>query len=420
MTTRNRRQMQERAKSGAKKGALSMAGSLVGAGAGAALMYLFDPRSGRRRRAVARDKMRHSLHEVEDVADKAVRDARHRTKGAVAESKARLRREHVSDEVLHERVRAQLGRYCSHPRAIEVVCHDGDVELHGPCLTAEHENILQGIKRVRGVSRIIDMLELHAEPDISALQGGATRTGPRSEAMQQSWTPAVRLLGAASGLSLIGYGLLKRQLVGGLLSVVGVGLTARALANRPARELLGRGGHGIDIHKTVHIEAPLEEVFRFFERPENFPRFMAHVEDVHRVGDGGYHWAVEGPAGRRFSWDASFDAIPHERVTWRSIPGSTIDNEGTVRFDKDELGTRVSVTLSYRPPAGALGHAFARALGADPKRRMDDDLLRLKSLLEDGVVSGRFGKVKREDLNGTVGRTQLFGSASARAPQGRQ
>ena len=40
----------------------------------------------------------------------------------------------------------------------------------------------------------------------------------------------------------------------------------------------------------------------------------------HRVGDGGYHWVVEGPAGRRFSWDASFDATLNERVTWKVRP----------------------------------------------------------------------------------------------------
>jgi len=31
---------------------------------------------------------------------------------------------------------------------------------------------------------------------------------------------------------------------------------------------------------------------------------------------------------------------------------------------------------------GALGHAVAALLGADPKKQLDEDLLRLKSLLE--------------------------------------
>jgi uncharacterized membrane protein len=46
--------------------------------------------------------------------------------------------------------------------------------------------------------------------------------------------------------------------------------------------------------------------------------------------------------------------------------------------------TRVEVTLSYNPVAGAAGHAVASILGADPKTRLDEDLLRMKTLLEKG------------------------------------
>ena len=42
--------------------------------------------------------------------------------------------------------------------------------------------------------------------------------------------------------------------------------------------------------------------------------------------------------------------------------------------------------LSYNPPAGAVGHAIAKAFGADPKSEMDEDLLRMKSLLETGKL----------------------------------
>jgi uncharacterized membrane protein len=47
-------------------------------------------------------------------------------------------------------------------------------------------------------------------------------------------------------------------------------------------------------------------------------------------------------------------------------------------------GTRVSVELSYIPPAGAFGHAVATMFGADPKSEMDADLLRMKSMIETG------------------------------------
>ena len=44
----------------------------------------------------------------------------------------------------------------------------------------------------------------------------------------------------------------------------------------------------------------------------------------------------------------------------------------------------MEVTLSYNPAAGAAGHAVASMLGADPKKRLDEDLLRMKTLLEKG------------------------------------
>jgi uncharacterized membrane protein len=46
----------------------------------------------------------------------------------------------------------------------------------------------------------------------------------------------------------------------------------------------------------------------------------------------------------------------------------------------------VHVQLKYSPPGGVIGHAVAKAFGVDPKSEMDDDLLRLKSVIETGRV----------------------------------
>jgi hypothetical protein len=42
--------------------------------------------------------------------------------------------------------------------------------------------------------------------------------------------------------------------------------------------------------------------------------------------------------------------------------------------------------MSYQPPAGLLGHLVAALFGADPKSKMDADLLRMKTLVETGHV----------------------------------
>jgi uncharacterized membrane protein len=77
--------------------------------------------------------------------------------------------------------------------------------------------------------------------------------------------------------------------------------------------------------------------------------------------------------------------IPNEVIAWKTQEGSTVAHAGVVRFDETAEGsTRVTVRFSYNPPAGALGHAAAWLLGADAKRLFDDDLVRMKTLIETG------------------------------------
>jgi uncharacterized membrane protein len=70
-----------------------------------------------------------------------------------------------------------------------------------------------------------------------------------------------------------------------------------------------------------------------------------------------------------------------------------------VRFEAlDDNTTRLQVRIAYHPPAGALGHAIARLFGRDPKHQLDDDLLRFKSLLENGKARGRGRQVSRQEI----------------------
>ena len=93
-------------------------------------------------------------------------------------------------------------------------------------------------------------------------------------------------------------------------------------------------------------------------------------------------------------WDAEVTRTdPGRLISWKTVDNSTVESSGTVRFVPDGDGTRVDVRLTYNPPFGALGHVVAALLGGDPKRQLDDDLLRLKSLLERGKASGHEERV---------------------------
>ncbi|MFY0571388.1 SRPBCC family protein [Archangium lansingense] len=371
---------------------------------GAGLMYLADPRSGRRRRAVAQDKARHVVHETGDAAGVVVRDLAHRSRGYVFETLSRMRREEVDDRTIEARIRSALGRVCSHPHSIQLVVEQGRVQLSGVVLKPEHPRIISRLMRVRGVLDVTDNLQVFKHSDKHPeLQGGAIRLGDRPEFLQHNWSPAARFVAGLGGASLLTWGIRGGGL-GGMASVfLGSLLTLRSITNIELKRLTGIGGGrlAIEIHKNITVHAPVKEVFGFWRAMENFPRFMSHVEEVRTSGEDRSHWRVRGPAGTVFEWDAIVTRlIPYQVLAWKSVESSTVENAGIIHFEScnNSRSTRLDIRMSYNPPAGALGHAFARLLGADPKKQMDDDLMRLKSLVETGKATGH-ETVSREQLS---------------------
>src|ERR1044072_9326878 len=97
---------------------------------------------------------------------------------------------------------------------------------------------------------------------------------------QQSLSPATRLLTSVGGSLLTLYGLKRKGLAKPGLSTAGLLLTARGMTNMDTSSLLGltTAGNGIRVQKTVNINAPIDEVYRFWHNFENFPLFMDHVK----------------------------------------------------------------------------------------------------------------------------------------------
>jgi len=355
---------------------------LYSAAAGALAMYFLDPQGGRRRRARTRDKLAHAQRRLRNAYDVTARDARHRMNGLQAMSRRFLRRESAPpDEKLVGRVRAILGRYVSHPHAIEVCATDGRVTLSGPILEAEVQRLLGVVKHVPGARSVENRLSVHQEAgNVSSLQGGVQRRGQRFELLQANWSPSARLVVGTAGLAL----LLRGGLIGRL---GGAALLARAISNVEFATLVGMGSaeDGIEVNKTICVRAPVAQVFDFWSHFENFPHFMSKVRDVHLAGNRS-HWVVRGPAGVDVEWTSEVvKSEPNALIEWRSTPDSEVKHAGEVRFSPTEDGgTRISIRMCYQPPAGALGHALAAVLGADPKTEMDADLMRMKSMIETG------------------------------------
>lgn len=172
---------------------------LTGMAVGAGLMFMLDPRAGARRRALVRDKMTRASRKTSDGLDALSRDAANRARGAAAEVQARMRPDTVNARKLVERVRAELGRAVSHPRAIDVsATDDGRIALSGPILANEAEAALGAIAAVRGVAGVDDHLQRHDSAEgVPSLQGGRLRAGQRS--LLQDWSPTTALLVCATG-----------------------------------------------------------------------------------------------------------------------------------------------------------------------------------------------------------------------------
>jgi uncharacterized membrane protein len=366
-----------------------MAGRLFlgAAAAGAISMYLLDPDQGRRRRAVMRDRLASGISRLDDATSVASRDLQNRARGIAHEVRARFTLEDVPDEILCERVRSRLGGAVSHPGAIEVATLSGRVTLSGAVLEREYVRLLRTVWAVRGVADVEDRLAVYeSAAGVSALQGGGKAREPRFGPLQENWAPGVRLaMGALGGMLILNALAGRRSALGFLGGLGGAALIARSSTNMPIDRLVGVRRPAMELQKCIDVTAPIEQVFETFSQLERFPEFMKHVREVRVRGDGTSQWVVEGPAGGTVSWEAVTTRFePNRLIAWRTLPGSAVEHAGLLRFEPTAVGTRVFVTMSYTPPAGALGHAVARLFGADPKSELNDDLMRMKVFLETG------------------------------------
>ncbi len=174
----------------------------------------------------------------------------------------------------------------------------------------------------------------------------------------------------------------------------GIGiLYAQPLSRRKSRDRGGRVAASNDsgqVKKTLIINRPPDEVYRFWRDLEKLPSFMSNLESVRVTGERTSHWKAKGPAGSTFEWEAEItEDQPNSRIAWRSIGSSEVNNSGTVRFDRATggRGTLLTVELQYAPPGGAISASVAKLFGSEPGQRVEQDLRLLKQILETGEIA---------------------------------
>jgi hypothetical protein len=213
----------------------------AGAAVGAAMTYFMDPDRGRRRRALVRDKVVHAAHETADESQAAARDTRNRAQGLVARVQQPFQPEPTGQQ-LAERVRAELGRWCSHPSAVDVEADDdGNVAITGAILRSEADQVRMALARVRGVRRVEDRLQEHESgADVPELQGAGRRPGARPRFRMEVWSPSARMLAMAGAGTAALWGARRGGLMGTAAVAGGSVVATRAWTSRRLAPIAGR------------------------------------------------------------------------------------------------------------------------------------------------------------------------------------
>ncbi|MFC5511900.1 SRPBCC family protein [Massilia jejuensis] len=389
--------------------AADLAKMLGGAAAGALLMYLLDPDRGSARRATSTTAIRNAGSRTgsalgnawHGIGERIGSAARHAGEAAseMLEEAGKTGGKYIDE------ASSSAGRYLDEAgrmldkagtRADKYADEAGSRASRAYEAAKPNGSVRGTYDEARGgASRMVDSVSDSASAAASRLGRFASQAaGSAGRALHienRDDLSALLRNPAVVGSGLLGLiGLFRRSPVGAAVGLAALALAARSSGGGGSAlsNLLGSGGgRGIELEKSIRIDASPSEVYDMWTNYENFPRFMSHVVDVRDLGKRRSHWVVQGPAGTQFEFDSVLtEQTRNRRLAWRSEPGAQIPNSGSVEFEPYRGGTRVTVRLSYSPPAGALGHGLAALFGSDPKGQMDDDLSRMKQYVERGAI----------------------------------
>jgi uncharacterized membrane protein len=192
---------------------------------------------------------------------------------------------------------------------------------------------------------------------------------------------------AGAALTAAGSALMYRGATGHCPVYAAAGITT---ADGEAMRGALAGSRGVHVEEVVTINAPADQLYRFWRNFEQLPRFMDHLVSVKQIDERRSHWVAKAPGRRTVEWDAEMiNEIPGELIGWRTLEGSDVVSAGSVRFTPafGGRGTEVHVRLQYDPPAGKIGATVAWLLGHEPSQVIREDLRRFKQLMETGEVA---------------------------------
>ena len=137
------------------------------------------------------------------------------------------------------------------------------------------------------------------------------------------------------------------------------------------------------VEGSIEVEAPVQEVYGYWQTLENLPQFMTNVEEVRSTGPDTTHWRVKGPLGASLEFDArTTQDQPNEAIGWNTEDGE-VQTSGQVRFrEVTPSRTSVEVQMNYWDAPGGRAGEVASRLVANPQVMMRQDLQNFKEIIE--------------------------------------
>jgi uncharacterized membrane protein len=212
-----------------------------------------------------------------------------------------------------------------------------------------------------------------------------------------------RIISIASGAVLAAIGLRKFDKEGLALTIAGGALVLRGASGFcPVNAMIDRDTanttpKAITIRKSLIVNKPRSEVYAYWRQLENLPRFMTHLSEVVQIDNLKSKWKAKIPGDLgTLTWEAEIlREDENQLLKWQSLPGSSIDNSGEVRFEDvvGGAGTKLDVTFSYRPPVGDVGRLAVALFNPAFEDLLKDDLLKFKREIEFSGFSPAEAKV---------------------------
>lgn len=149
----------------------------------------------------------------------------------------------------------------------------------------------------------------------------------------------------------------------------------------------GEEKKSLEINEVVVVNKPRQQVYAYWRKLENLPKFMKHLKSVYEFDATHSHWEARIPAGMgTLEWDAKISLeIEGEALAWHSEENATVINSGEVAFtDVPGDATIVRVKILYSPPAGEIGAAVASMFNKQFEEMIRADMQRFKEVIEAG------------------------------------